>query len=281
MAVAAAAVLLAVVETVNALVAPALAPSEKDWRDAAAKVRAGFRPGDLIVAAPAWSDPLMRVQLGDLVPMAIAGRMDAGRFGRVWELSQRGARAAEAEGGRVVETSQHGRLKVKLWEKPGARVVFDFLAEWQKASLSVVTPDRGELPCWLGQNRFQCGEGTNLGPELLEIDTTLRNGLALDPRERTTTVLEYPAVPLGRELVVAAGLHNVWKRKSADGKVRMRVLADGRELGVVDGTSRSGWSLRRFDTAELAGRQGKVRFEITVDKAHDRHFGFAAEARSP
>ncbi len=281
MAVAAAVVLLGVVETVNALVAPALAPSETDWRDAAAKVRAGFRPGDLIVAAPTWSDPLMRGQLGDLVPMAIAGRMDAGRFGRVWEISQRGARAAETDGGRVVETSQHGRLKVKLWEKPAARVVFDFLAEWQKASLSVVTPDRGELPCWVGQNRFQCGEGTSLGPELLEVDTTLRNGLALDPHERTTTVLEYPAAPLGRELVVAAGLHNVWKRKSADGKVRMRVLADGRELGVVEGTSLGGWALRRFDTAELAGREGKVRFEITVDRAHDRHFGFAAEARTP
>jgi hypothetical protein len=280
-AVAAAVVLLAVVEAANALVAPALAPSEKDWREAAGKVRAGFRPGDLIVAAPGWADPLMRAQLGDLVPLAVAGRMDAGRFGRVWEISQRGARAAETDGARMAESSQHGRLKVKLWEKPAARVVFDFYTDWQKASLSVVTPDRGELPCWMAQNRFQCGEGTSLGPELLEIDTTLRNGLALDPHERTTTVLEYPGVTFGREIVVAAGLHNVWKRKSGDGKVHMRVLAEGRELGAVDGTSTGGWALRRFDTAELAGRQGKVRFEITVDKAHDRHFGFAAEARTP
>lgn len=281
MAVAAAVVLLAAVEAANALVAPALAPSEKDWRAAAAKVRAGFRPGDLIVAAPAWSDSLMRAQLGDLVPVAVAGRMDAARFGRVWEISQRGARAAETEGARVAETSQLGRLKVKLWEKPAARVVFDFLADWQKASVSVVTPDRGELPCWMAQNRFQCGDGTSLGPELLEIDTTLRNGLALDPHERTTTVLEYAGVSFGRELAVAGGLHNVWKRKSGDGTVHLRVLADGRELGAVDGTSPGGWALRRFDTSDMAGRQGKVRFEITVDKAHDRHFGFAAEARTP
>ena len=64
--------LLALVETVNAIVAPALAPSEKDWVEAAAKVRAGFRPGDLIVAAPAWADPLMRAQLGDSVPVPVA-----------------------------------------------------------------------------------------------------------------------------------------------------------------------------------------------------------------
>ena len=273
--------LLALVETVNAFVAPALAPSEKDWRAAAAEVRAGFQPGDLIVAAPAWSDSLMRVQLGDLVPMPIAGRMDAGRFGRIWEISQRGARAAETQSAQMAATSRHGRLSVKLWQKPAARVAFDFLSQWQKASLSVSTPDRGELPCWMAQAKFQCGEGTSLGPELLEIDTALRNGLAIDPHERTITVLEYSDVPFGRELAVAAGLHNVWLRKSGDGKVHLRVLADGRELGAVDAGSLSGWSVRRFDTSGLAGRQGKVRFEITVDKAHGRHFGFAAEARNP
>jgi hypothetical protein len=274
-------VLLAVVEGVNAFVAPALAPSEKNWKAAAATVRAGFKAGDLIVAAPAWADPLMRLQLGDLVPVSIAGRMDGMRFGRVWEISQRGARCPESEGARLVSTSRQGALAVKLWEKSAAQVVFDFLPEWQKASLSVATADRGELPCWIAQGKFQCGDGTSLGPELLEIDTTLRNGLALDPHERTTTVLEYASVTLGRELAVAGGLHNVWLRKSGDGKVHLRVLADGRELGALDAGSLSGWSLRRFDTTALAGRQVKVRFEITTDKAHGRHFGFAAEARNP
>ncbi len=274
-------VLLALAEAVNAFVAPSLAPTESDWRAAATAVRAGYRPGDLIVAAPAWADPLMRLQLGDLVPVSIAARMDAARFGRIWEISQRGERAADTQGTRLLSSSRHGRLTVNLWEKPAARVLFDFLAEWQKASLSVVTPDRGEMPCWLAQTKLQCGEGTSLGPELLEIDTAPRSGLAVEPRERTTTVLEYPDVPLGRELAVAAGLHNVWLRKAGDGKVHMRVLVDGRELGAVDGTNLGGWALRRLDTSALDGRRGKVRFEITADKAYGRHFGFAAEARSP
>lgn len=280
-AVAALVLLLALVEAGNAFVAPSRAPRDRDWRAAAAEVRAGFRPGDLVVAAPAWADPLLRRELGDLLPVAIAGRMDAARFGRIWEISQRGARAAETQGARFATSSRHGALSVTLWEKPAARVTFDFLAEWQKANLSVTSPDRGEMPCWLGGARFQCGEGTNLGPELLEIDTTLRNGLAVEPHERTTTVLEYPDVAFGRDLVVAGGLHNVWLRKSGEGKVHMRVLAEGRELGAVEGTKLGGWDLRRFDTSALAGRHGKVRFEITTDQAHARHFGFAAEARDP
>jgi hypothetical protein len=279
--VAAAIVLLALVETVNAFVAPSRAPTEKDWTATAATVRAEFRPGDLIVAAPAWADPIMRQQLGDLVPLAVAGRMDAARYARIWEISQRGARAADTAGARVVEASRHGALTVKRWEKQAAHVTYDFLAEWHRAEVSVVTSDHVEVPCVVAQERFQCTGGPSLKPELIEVDTSLRNGLAVDPVERSTLVLEFAEVPLGRELAVANGLHSVWLRKLGDGKVHMRVLALGRELGAVEATSGSGWGLRTFDTAALAGKTGKVRFEITTDKSSARHFGFAAEARNP
>jgi hypothetical protein len=279
--VAAAIVLLALVETVNAVVAPFQAPTDKDWGGAAAKVRAGFRPGDLIVASPAWADPVMRQQLGDLVPIAVAGRMDAARYARIWEISQRGARAADTAGASVAESSRHGALTVKRWEKPAAQVTFDFLAEWHRAEFSILTPDHVEVPCIATQERFQCTGGPSFKQELLEVDTTLRNGLAVDPVERATLAVEFADVPLGRELAVASGLHNVWLRKSGDGKVRMRVLALGREVGAVEATSGNGWNLKRFDTSALAGKTGKVRFEITTDKASARHFGFAAEARNP
>lgn len=279
--VAVAIVLLALVETVNAFVAPFRAPTEKDWVAAAAKVRAQFRPGDLIVAAPAWADPIMRRQLGDLVPLAMAGRMDAARYGRIWEISQRGARAADTAGARVVDTSRYGALTVKRWEKPAAQVTFDFLAEWHRAEVSVVNADGTEVPCTLGPNRWQCLGGSSLGPELLEIDTTLRNGLGVEPVEGKTLVLEYKNVPLASELVVATGLHSVWLRKLGDGKVRMRVLVDGHEMGTIETSSTSGWSLDRFGTSALEGQPVTWRFEITTDKSASRHFGFAAEARSP
>jgi len=279
--VAAAIVLLALVETVNAFVAPFRAPSEKDWRAAAAKVRAGFRPGDLIVAAPAWADPILRQQLGDLLPLPVAGRMDSARYGRIWEISQRGAQAVDTAGAKVAESSRHGALTVRRWERPAAAVTFDFLAEWHRAEVSVVTPEHAEVPCAATGDRIQCLGGASVKPDLLEIDTTLRNGLAVEPVERSTVVLTFPETPLGRDLAVACGLHSVWLRKLGDGKVHMRVLADGNELGTIDATSTSGWALKTFDTTALAGKTGKVRFEITVDKANARRFGFAAEARNP
>src|SRR5687767_5658645 len=89
-------VLLALAETGYALVSPLLAPTAADWAAAAAWVKAGHQDQDLIVAAPGWADPLLRLHLGDLLPHKIAGRLDHLSYSRVWELSQRGARAAES-----------------------------------------------------------------------------------------------------------------------------------------------------------------------------------------
>ena len=66
-----------------------------DWDAAAAEVRAGFQPGDLIVFAPAWSDAVGRLHLGDLIPPEMAARADESGYRRVWEVSIRGARAPE------------------------------------------------------------------------------------------------------------------------------------------------------------------------------------------
>jgi hypothetical protein len=273
--------LLALVETVNALVAPLFAPTETDWISAAAKVRAGFRPGDLIVAAPTWADPLMREQLGNLVPLTIAGRMDAARYGRIWEISQRGERSDDTATAHITSKSRHGALVVKLWERRPAHVSFDFLAEWRRANMFVVRPGKGEVACGLGEDRHLCLDGTFVKPQLLEIDTRLRNALSVVPLDQATIVLDYPDVPLGQELVVGAGLHNVWLRKSGDGKVRLRILVDGLELGRMEAASLSGWTLRSFNTTAKAGRRARVRFEIETDRAQARQLGFTAEARTP
>ena len=68
MACAAGIVVLAMIEAGNALLAPLCAPTDRDWRALAATVRAGFRPGDLIVAAEGQpmssNDSLQRVLSG-------------------------------------------------------------------------------------------------------------------------------------------------------------------------------------------------------------------------
>ena len=273
--------LLAVVETAVALIAPARAPSDADWQDAAAQVRAGFRAGDLVVAAPTWADAILRVHLGDLIPAEVAGRLDDERFARVWEVSQRGARAEEATRGKVISERKAGRLTVRLVERSAAVVAYDFVAHWEDARVSRRAAGGADVDCERAADRIQCpGVGYNfVRPQMVEVDQRVRRALLAQPVPQATVVVEYPLVPLGRTLVVATGLHNAWMRKEASGPVDLRVVV-GTEVDASFTTrNEDGWTVRRIDTSARAGKLAVVRFEITSPEPYARHFAFAAEVR--
>jgi hypothetical protein len=272
--------LLALVETATAVIAPHRAPTEEDWRAAAGEVRAGFRPGDLIVAAPAWADAILRVHLGDLIPVEVAGRMDDERFARVWEVGQRGARA-EAARGAVAHERRFGALTVRRVERPAPAVTYDFVARWADARLSRRGAGGAVVDCPLAGDRLQCPDiGFNfVRRQLVEVDTRVRMALLAQPVGQATVVITYPAARLGRSLAVATGLHNVWMRKEAAGTVDLRVVVDGVADQSFTTANDDGWALHRIDTSARAGQVAEVRFEITSTAPYARHFAVAAEAR--
>ena len=273
--------LLAVVETTVALVAPLRAPTDSDWAAAAAAVRAGFRPGDLIVAAPAWADPILRVRLGDLIPPELAARMDDDRFARVWEVSQRGAEATAAAGGTTAIDERFGRLRVRLIERPAEIVTYDFVARWSEAHVSRRDAAGAVVACSLAGDRIVCpAPGNNsLHRQLVEVDQKLREALVTEPVAGAAVVIEFPAVPLGRALVIATGLHDTWMRKAARGTVEARLTVGDQTTDLPVTSDDSGWTRTRIDTAPRAGQTVPVRLEITSAAPFDRFFAFAAEAR--
>jgi hypothetical protein len=273
---------LALGETAVALVAPHRAPTDDDWQAAARDIRAGFRPGDLIVAAPVWADPILRVHLGDLIPAEVAGRLDDERFARVWEVSQRGARAEAAARGAVAAEQRFGALTVRRIDRPAAAISYDFVARWTDARVSRRGPGGGiVVGCPLAGDRMQCPDiGTNfVRRQIVEVDTRLRMALLAQPVGQATVVIEYPAVRLGRSLVVATGLSNVWMRKEARGTVDLRVVVDGAADAIFTTGNDDGWAVHRVDTSARAGQVAAVRFEITSASPQARHFALAAEAR--
>lgn len=274
--------LLAVVETTVALVAPSLAPTDADWAAAAAAVRAGFRPGDLIVAAPAWADPILRTQLGDLIPPEVAARMDDDRFARVWEVSQRGAEAPAAARGTAATFDQRfGRLRVRLVERPAEVVSYDFVARWADAHVSRRDARGALVACARAGDRIACpAPGNNsLHRQLVEVDQKLREALLTEPVAGAAVVIEFPAVPLGRALVIATGLHDTWMRKAARGTVEARLTVGDQTTELPVTSDDSGWTRTRVDTSARAGQTVPVKLEITSAAPFDRFFAFAAEAR--
>lgn len=103
-------------------------PGDDEWVNAAKLVRLNWQPGDLIVFAPGWIDPVGRLHLGDLIPVETAARMDAAKYARIWELTIRGASAPETTGLTAVE-EHAGPVTVRRFEQKPAEVISD-LTSW-------------------------------------------------------------------------------------------------------------------------------------------------------
>src|SRR5687768_17207157 len=80
---------VAIAEIVAAVRAPAGVPGDDDWRRAATTVRQERKSGELILFAPRWIDPVGRLHLGDLLSIDDVARMDADRYGVIWEMAIR------------------------------------------------------------------------------------------------------------------------------------------------------------------------------------------------
>lgn len=178
------------------------APEDGDWRAAAGAVDAAFEPGDLIVFAPRWVDPVGRLWLGHRIPLEMAGRMDAARYRRIWELSIRGARAPETAGLTPALDQRFGAVRLRRYDREAPAEVV-----WELAGKDVVE---------VGHEPHRCVK------------------LAVGRRREEGTVT------LGSQLVVYAGLADVWTRRDNFAWVDVRVLVDGevvaeRTIGNDDG----------------------------------------------
>ena len=152
-----------------------------------------------MVAAPAWADPILRVHLGDLIPPEVAGRLDDERFGRIWEVSQRGARDPATARGAVVRERRFGALTLRQVERPPAVVDYDFVARWADARVSRRDAGGAVAPCRNVGDRIQCPDLTYnfVRRQIVEVDTKLREALLAQPVPGATVVVEFPAVRLG------------------------------------------------------------------------------------
>jgi hypothetical protein len=275
LALAAALVVLSLVESVTGLTATARVATDGDWRAAAAEVRGGFQPGDLIVFAPAWVAPIGRTYLGDLIPVEMAARADADRYGRVWEVAIRGAHAPEARSAEAVHTNQHGRVAVALYRKQAAEPVYDFTAHASEAHVSA--GGRGCLPGG-DPPGFACA-GARVEPRTLEADFRPHRGILTPASAAGPVAVVFEAVPLGRTLVGYTAIHDYYARKNSDAPVDFRVLIDGRERLRVRARNEDGWRRFELDTAAEQGSPHSVSFEVSAGNPAWRSFGFHAEAR--
>ena len=228
-------------------------PGDAAWRAAAEHVRAGYRPGDLIVFAPAWTDPVGRSQLGDLIPLTVAARMDAARYGRIWELAIRGARSPDTAGLEPVQVEDHGGVVVRRFERTPAIILGDVLAE---------------LPAAIS-------DGPRPTLELVEVGFAPHRCLQVSPAPGTPVRITFLQLPLGTELVGYVGIADVFTRRDVRSPGRLDVELAGKVIASAVAGVDDGWV--RFAAATPPGN-ADITFVLRATDPN-RRICFAAEAR--
>ncbi len=230
--------------------------SDDDWSRASTRLRASHESGDLIVFAPDWIDPVGRLHLGDLIPIDMAARMDGARYATIWELSIRGARAAETEGLEATSVDHFGALTMRRFEHEPAIVLSDFVAEFARARTQ-------------GSARV----------DLQEVGFAPHRCILARPRPNATVTVTFTDVELGSELVGYVGLADVFTRRDDRAPGRLDVWVAGKVAVTTTFGVDDGWV--RFAARTTPSPRATVEFAATAvgANARKRLICFAAEAR--
>lgn len=232
----------------------AAVPRDAVWSKAEAIVRAGYAPGDLIVFAPEWVDPVGRLHLGDLIPLDMAARMDAARYGRIWELSIRDAHAPETNGLTPVATEEMDGLTIRAFVREPVKVLADV-----RDQLSTVRVEGGGRPTL----------------ELAEVGYAPHRCLQVTPAPGKPVRITFPQLALGSSLVGYVGLADVFTRRDIRAPGTLAVEIGGHVVASTTAGVDDGWV--RFQATTTPGTSD-VTF-IASATAAQRLICFAAEAR--
>lgn len=232
---------------------------DDDWTRASAAVRERHQKGDLITFAPRWIDPVGRMHLGDLIPLQMAARMDGARFGTIWELSIRGARAPETRGLNSERALSFGAVTVRRFVRKPAVVLYDFVRQLPSAKIGGAIAQRPIAVLEeVGFEPHRCVRGV--------------------PRAGGMVSIKYPAAQLGSSLVGYVGLADVFTRREIRKPGTLRVLAGDRVLATANAGIDDGWVRFEISTRPAAGTP--IEFQLVAGPgARNRLICFAAEAR--
>lgn len=277
------------------------APDFDAWRAIAAPVAAMKQPGDLVIIAPAWADPVARRALGDaLMPIRDAARPDESRYAAAIEVGILGQHADELAGWQEEAHREQGKFLLRRLTNPSpARVVFDFVDHLAPPAVDVRGTEPPVVCAWnprarivaggLGGNptfpaeRFECPGGVffNVGVTVIaDEEFRPRRCIWSHPFKGGEIITRFRDVPLGAVIRGHAGMYWMIERERAGAPVTLAVRVDGETVGEATHVDGDGWASFEFPLGAHAGASGAVvEFAVTTQNNAHRHYCFEADTR--
>jgi len=278
------------------------APDSADWAALRPAIEALHQPGDLVVVAPGWADPLLRRSLGDtLLPLDVVARADNDGFTRALEVSFGGARSRELESWHEGQHAGVGPFTVRILNNPHPSVaLWSLLDHAEPPDLEVsVVRGRSYVRCayttmampvagglggdpTLPAQRYVCLGGVPFVVATTIIDDERylpRRCLWAHPNRFGPLRLLFHQVPLGHKLVGHAGFPWLLSRDGAGIPVTITASVDGRLLGSVEVRDIQGWVRFEWPTTYLAGRSSGLELRVESTEVNDQRLCFTLESR--
>lgn len=272
------------------------APGFDDYAALAPELLALKQPGEPVVVAPGWAEPLVRQAAETAFPLAELARADDLGFARFLEVSLLGAEDARLAEFPVLKRKSAGPFEIRVRKNPSYQpTAFDFVGAVERGELAVFRDDGGSrTPCPLTtrarssagglhghvfypRRRFECPGGRLVGVTLVEDQAYRpRRCVLAQPPEGGRLVLRFATVPRFSGLRGHAGFSYFLGRDGAGGTLTLGARAGGRELGSYRHRPEAGWARFEFP-GESEG--GALEISLHSNSRDVADFCFALEAR--
>jgi hypothetical protein len=278
------------------------APTKHQWDDVRSLVAAWYQPGEVVVVAPYWAEPMARWSFGDaLMPTRDVARGDATGYVQAIEVATLGSRAPELAGWRVLREEKHGPFTIREVSNPtSSEVTYNFVDHVDPASAEVdIVVGNGSTPCpfsstaqvesgGLGApptfpaSRFICPAQ----PSQVFVGVTIVEDEAFRPRRCVWSrppgggeiVTRFHDVPLGTKLHGHSGMGSVSERDGSKPTFTLRVVVGGDELAQVVHRFGDYWKPFEITLGVWAGRRADVEFHVSAAPG-DAHVCYEADSR--
>lgn len=271
-------------------------PSDDDYHAAAQHVREAFQASDAISAAPDYIDPLMRRELGDLIPLSMIGRPDLAAYKRLWVLSVGKARAKDAPARAPQWQRRFGNLRLSRYELGEPTETLNLVSALEDATVTLGTGSTGRRCPWrrgraerggaLGRGtigtaaRFVCGPGRDGMVAAVVVED-----LNLGPRyciwtpalARRKLSVRFSNVALEDQLVLDAGLYYEHERDERDPPVRLHVRVNGQHRATL--VHKDGQGFVRQVVPTVPSPDSDLEFEVNSTRRHRPGFCWSGSIR--
>jgi hypothetical protein len=275
------------------------APSLDAWASIRQPVSELYQPGAPVVVEPYWAEPLARHVLGnEMMPMREVARPDLSAYARAVEVSLFGGASPELAGWNTREERSVGPFAVRLRENPApAEVRFDFVDGLAPDQVSVEIDDGRPCPyrpharpmtgglhghIAFPAQRFECPGGPFFFVGVTVVDDERyrpRRCIWAHPSGKGPLRIRYRSVALGDVIRGYGALSWFLMRDGQGTPIEMTVRIGGELTGAFVHRDEQGWNEFELPTGSHAGTTAEVDFEISSQRAKDRHFCFYADTR--